>query len=169
MKVMSFRSLAALVPLIIISGCTQGDDLPTDINLHRVILFSEVPLDYRYMKRDVGGECNFERITKELNGDYSVIGWGIPSVSASSVAQTYLISVNTNSSSRFGLTQKQDRSDVADHFKNKQLLNVGFLARFKKSDLQSGSCINIYQIYDKKILKCKNNLLFKEDGIEPCP
>jgi hypothetical protein len=166
---MSLRSLAALVLLSSFSGCSQRDDLPSDINLHRVILFSAMPLDYRYMQRDVGGECNFELITKELNGDYSVVGWAIPSIIASSVAQTYLISVNTNSSLRFGLAQKQDRSDVAEHFKNKQLLNVGFIARFKKSDLQSGSCINIYQIYDKKILKCKNNLYFKEDGIEPCP
>ena len=168
MKGTSFRYLAVLL-LIIISGCSQKDDLPTDINLHRVILFSAVPLDYRHLKRDIGGECNFERITKELNGDYSVIGWAIPSIGASSIAQTYLISVNTNNSLRFGLAQKQDRSDVADHFKNMQLLNVGFLARFKKSDLQSGSCINIYQVYDQTILKCKNDLNFKEDGIEPCP
>jgi hypothetical protein len=121
------------------------------------------------MKRDVGGECNFERITKELNGDYSVIGWAIPSFKASSVAQTYLISVKTNGSNRFGLTQKLDRSDVAEHFKNKQLLNVGFFARFKKSDLQSGACISIYQIYDQTMFKCKNNLHFKENGIDPCP
>ena len=169
MKVMFSRSLAALVLISIISGCSQRDDLPTDINLHRVILFSAVPLDYRYVKRDVGGECNFERITKELNGDYSVVGWAIPSISALSVAQAYLISVNINGSLRYGLAQKQDRSDVAEHFKNKKLLNVGFVARFKKSDLQSGSCINIYQIYDQTMMKCKNNLYFKEDGIEPCP
>jgi hypothetical protein len=168
MRGTSFKCLAAIL-LIIISGCSQKDDLPNDINLHRVILFSAVPLDYRHLKRDVGGECNFERITKELNGDYSVIGWAIPSISASSVARTYLISVDVNNSLRFGLAQKQDRSDVADHFKNKKLLNVGFLARFKKSDLQSGTCINIYQVYDQTILKCKNDLNFKEDGIEPCP
>ncbi len=168
MKAMSLRYLAALL-LIIISGCSQKDDIPTDINLNRVILFSEIPLDYRYMKRDVGGECNFERITKELNGDYSVIGWAFPSISASSIALSYLISVNTNGSSRFGLAQKQGRSDVADHFKNKQLLNVGFLARFKKSDLESGACINIYQIHDHTMLKCKNDLYFREGSVEPCP
>lgn len=155
--------------LIIISGCSQRDNLSTDINLHRVILFSAIPLDYRYMRSDVGGECNFDRITKELNGDYTVFGWAIPSIDASSVAQNYLISVDKNNSRKFGLVQKQDRQDVVDYFKNTKLLNVGFSARFRIGDLESGACINIYQIYDQTILKCKKNLSFKQEIIEPCP
>jgi len=160
--------LAALF-LISIIGCTQRDDLTDNIDLHRVILFSKIPLDYRFLQPAAGGKCNFERVTKELNGDYSVVGWAIPSVDAKFVAKTYLISVDSNKSIRFGVTRKQERSDVADHFDNKQLLDVGFLARFKKSDLQSGACISIYQIYNRTMLKCNTNLYIKEDGIEPCP
>jgi hypothetical protein len=154
--------------LVAVIGCSQKDDLSSDINLHRVILFSSIPLDYRYLSQKIGGECNYERIEKELNGDYTVFGWAIPSASAQFTAHTYLISIEKNESIRFGIALKQERSDVANHFKNKKLSDVGFFARFKQSDLPREACINVYQIYDKSILKCKKNLLFNEVGIEAC-
>jgi hypothetical protein len=164
-----FSKCLLLVTLIPILGCSQKDDLSSSIELQRVILFSAVPLDYRYLSQEVGGKCNLERITKELNGDYTLIGWAIPSERAEKVARTYMVGVETKKSIRFGLARKQERSDVADYFKNKKLLESGFFARFKQSDLPRGACVSAYQIYDKTILKCKNNVLFEEGGIKSCP
>ena len=165
----SFSKCLLLVSLIPIVGCSQKDDLSSSIELQRVILFSAVPLDYRYLRQEVGGKCNLERITKELNGDYTLIGWAIPSERAEKVARTYMVGVETRKSIRFGLARKQERSDVADYFKNKKLLESGFFARFKQSDLPRGACVSAYQIYDKTILKCKKNVLFEEGGIKSCP
>lgn len=41
----SFSECILLLTLISIVGCSQKDDLASSIDLHRVILFSAVPLD----------------------------------------------------------------------------------------------------------------------------
>lgn len=127
-----------------------------------------MPLDYRYLKQDIGGECNFDRITQEANGDYSIGGWAISSANAQSIARTLIISIEMNGSAQFGVMEKQERSDVAQYFNNKQLIGAGFFGRFKKSDLPIGACINIHQIFNSFIMKCKKNLRFDGDRTDQC-
>jgi hypothetical protein len=108
----------------------------------------------KYATFDVlpGGECNLDSVSVD-GDDMTLSGWAILSSDANSAPpEPVLLQLVAGSDQRI-VANRNERSDVADYFKNDALKMAGFTAVVKK---QPGMLVQILLPSEGHLYKCPN-------------
>jgi hypothetical protein len=139
----------------LITACDSNiEKTKTNISVQVVEITTQLPLVASSLSNKIGGACAFEK--PQIEGDYQFIsGWAL--ISKDTLAESIFLGIKANGVERFTPTlNREKREDVAKYFNNLNLLNSGFAAYIKKSDVPKGSKVTLYQISQGGVYTCKD-------------
>ena len=158
-EIMKYKILLLSMTFILIVACDRNAEKPKQsISVKEVVIGKELPAVASSYSKNIGGACAFDK--PQTEGDYQFVsGWAL--ISKDTLADGFYIGIEANGVERFTpILNVEKRDDVAKYFNNLSLLNSGFSAYIKKSDVPNGSKMTLYQTSQGGIYACNVKATF---------
>ncbi|QTA80412.1 Sulfatase N-termina domain-containing protein [Desulfonema limicola] len=112
-----------------------------------------LPEPYNILKILSGGACNFDKPKTGKNKVF-LSGWAVISVEEGVLPDRIAICFEIKGERKFVLPEIVERYDVANYFKNDNLLKSGFGFYIGKNIYKIAEKITLYQLFQGKVYKC---------------